>query len=379
MNRSHKIRLCPTRQQEVLLRKTAGCARYAYNWALEEWDKMYANYKEGRGDKPHAYTLSKRWTAEKPEWAGEVFGGAQTRAILNLGAAWIRHWNAGTKRPAFHKKGSRTSFYVANDKAGIRDCCIRLPCVGWVKMREELRFSGKIISYTVSGTAGKWWVAVQVAMPDPVSVENTSTVGVDVGIKSLAVASDGTVLENPRLLKKHQARFRRLQRRLSRQQKGSQRRQLTKLKLARLHLRISDTRTDAIHKFTARLAKNHGRAVLETLDIAFLKEHSAKYMRKAFQDTAMREIHRQLEYKMTVVKAPAFYRSSRTCSACGAVKTELPLSCRVYKCGQCGHVQDRDANAADNLKNMRWVTACKDVEPAKRALKRQAKTVPTRD
>lgn len=374
MNRSHKIRLRPTKQQEVMLRKTAGCVRYAYNWALEEWNKMYESYKLGSGVKPHAYTLSKRWTAEKPEWAGEVHSGSQTRAILNLGAAWIKHWNQRTARPVFHKRGSKTSFYVANDKSSVRGNRIRIPNVGWVAMYETLRFEGKILSYTVSSQASKWWVSIQVELTDTPKTDNESVVGVDVGIKTLAVASDGSTLTNPRLLQKHQPKLRRLQRRLARQRKGSQRREATKLKLARLHLRISDTRNDAIHKFTSTLAKNHGLCVLETLDIASLKAHSAKHMRRAFQDVAMREIHRQLEYKMQTVKAPAFYRSSKTCSACGAVKTELPLSCRTYRCERCGHIQDRDANAADNLKNMRWVTACKDVEPAKRAVKRQANT-----
>ena len=377
MQRTHKIRMIPNAAQLVALRQAAGTARFTYNWALETWTKQYEDFKAGTAEKPDVYSICRRWTKEKPDWAREISCELQGKAILNLGKAMIGFWNGRTQRPSFKRKTDRASFYVANGpwKGYIKDKKVHIPCIGMIRLREDLRFQGRPLGYTVSSVAGEWYVSVLVELADHIPVsESKSVVGVDVGIKNIAVASDGTVLENPKYLAKQQKRLAHYQRQLSRQVKGSNRRNATKLRIAKIHHRIVNQRTDCVHKFTSQLAKNHGTAVIETLDVQDMKETGKPWLRRGLQDTCMPEIHRQLEYKMKALeKAPKFYPSSKTCSACGDVKQSLPPDIRVYSCA-CGLKIDRDLNAAYNLRNRRWVTASPCVEPPKGAMKRKAKS-----
>jgi len=374
MQRTHKIRLVPNKTQLIALRRAAGTARYTYNWALEAWTKQYEEFKAGKAEKPDVYSISRRWTKEKPDWAREVACDLQTRAIMNLGKAMINFWNGRAERPSFKRKSDKASFYVPNGKGYIKGGKVHLTGIGKVKLREKLRFQGKPMSYTVSTVAGEWYVSVQVELDKPLKLSSSkSVVGVDVGILNIAVASDGTVLENPKYLEKKQKQLKHYQRQLARQVKGSRRRELTKLRIAKIHHKIVNQRTDCVHKFTHKLAKKHGTAVIETLDVKSMVDQDKAWFNRAFQDTCMREVHRQLEYKMREVqKAPPFYPSSKTCSACGDVKQSLPPDIRVYMCA-CGLKIDRDLNAARNLKNRRWVTASPCAEPPKGALKRKTK------
>lgn len=364
MQRAHKIRLVPNSAQLTALRKAAGTARYVYNWGLEAWNKQYEEYKQGKAKRPDAYQLSRRWTKERPTWARETYRGSQTKALMNLGLAWHKHWNIGVGKPAFKKKSGMQSFYIDNAHSYVREQRVHLPNIGNVKMREPLRLEGKILSYTVSCQAEQWHVSIQVELSDPPTSESSSVVGVDVGVSNIAFASDGSVLTNPCLLQKAEPKIKHLSRKLSRQVKGSARRRRTLLALQRQHLKVANARNDAIHKFTTALSKNHGLAVVETLDIRRMQEIGSKQLRYSLQDTAMKEVHRQLGYKMRVEHAPKYFKSSKTCSSCGSVKLDLPLSVRTYRCPRCGLVLDRDLNAAINLRDMRWVTASTHVEPA---------------
>ena len=351
MQRAHKIRLVPTGKQEDALKRTCGASRYAYNWALEQWKLQYEAFKSGTvTTKPSAYALCSQWTVEKPDWARDIYSGAQARAILNVGKAMVNFWEKRASFPSFKKKNGKQSFDIAYDKAAIKGKTVRIPGVGWVKMREELRFQGKILGYNVSLQADQWHLSVQVEMPDLPKPESNSKVGVDVGIKSIAVASDGTICGNPKSLKAQERYLRRQQRKLARQKKGSKRREATKQRIVKAHLRASNVRQDAIHKFTSALSKNHGHAVVETLDVKEMSEKGQKHLRRLLQDTAMHEVHRQLEYKMGDISyAPRYFPSSKTCSSCGKVKDTLTCAVRVYKCDHCGLVLDRDLNAAVNL------------------------------
>lgn len=374
MDRTHKIRLVPTKKQETALKKAAGTARFVYNWALVEWEKQYDEYKVNGSARPTAYSLSRKWTKEKPDWSKEIARDLQTQAILNLGKAWHNHWNRKLGKPVFKKKQDRDSFYVTNKHQHLVGRRVNIPCVGKVKLRENLRFTGKILGYTVSTRANEWYISVHMKVPDmSLDPAKTSVVGVDVGCKNIAIASDGTVLPNKHSFTKAQPKLRTLQRKLARQVKGSKRRQITKDKIARLNLKLSNVRNDSIHKFTSQLAKNHGKAVIEDLDIQGMIKIANKAMKRALHDTMMREVHRQLQYKMPTEKAPKFFRSSKTCSTCGAVKEELPVSVRTYRCDSCGMVKDRDLNAAENLKIRSWVTASLDTEgrTVRRSVKRK--------
>ena len=254
----------------------------------------------------------------------------------------------------FKKKGKRDSFYLANDKVSLEGRKVRIPKLGWIQMREALRFDGKILSATVSKTAGMWFLAVNVESEIPDPIADGPILGVDVGIKALAVVSDGRKFQNPKALRAGQNRIRLLQKSVSRKQKGSQNRKKAVQRLQRQHYRVSCIRKDAIHKATTTITKSCSVLGIESLNVqGMLRNHM---LAGALSDASLSEFHRQIEYKsrwngVSVVRADRFYPSSKTCSACGSVKADLKLSDRTYEC-VCGFKMDRDLNAALNLRNL---------------------------
>jgi len=361
ISRTHRIRLVPNKTQEAFLRRACGCARYAYNWGVAKWDELYK-----QGERPSAYSIKKLWTANKPDWAYDSPKDASLNAILNLGQGFKNFFEGRADHPHFHKKGYNDAFTINNDQFSVSGKRIRLPKIGHIRMREDLRFTGKIMSTTVSCYAGQWYVSIPVQMEGALSAPNDSVVGVDVGIKVLAIASDGTVCPNEKQFKKHEKKLKRLQRNLSRKQRKSNNRRKALVKLQKANMRLQNRRNDTIHKFTSTLAKKHGTAVVETLDVQSMgkdKEGNAvrslKWLRCLLQDTAIKEVHRQLSYKMARIEhAPKYYASSKTCSRCGHKKDVLGMDERTYRCECCGLEMDRDMNAAVNLSLMRWATPC---------------------
>ena len=348
IQRAHKIKLKPNKVQSILLAKTAGTARYAYNWGLAKWEELY---KVGETCDP--YLLSRIWTQERPGWALEVYNGSARKALLNLGGAYKAFFQGFRKHPTFHRKGRNDSFYVSNDKARLYGNKVHLPNIGRVRMTEKLRYEeSKILSYNVRKEADGWYVTISVEIEEEKRTDSTSFCGVDVGCKQLAVASDGTVCTKPGRLKNLERQLRRRQRLLSRKQKGSKNRQKARLKVAKTYQRIRNSKSDAIHKFTAAVAKNHGTVCLEQLDVKSMKEDENKLVRKGIQNSAMSEIARQLKYKCNnFIEVDRYFASSKICSNCGALKADLSLSDRSYLCPSCGHTIDRDLNAAINLRN----------------------------
>ena len=346
ISRAHKIKLKPNKAQAVMLSKTAGTARYAYNWALARWKELY-----NQGVRTSYVELSREWTKDRPEWVSEVTDGAPRRAIMNLDKAYKAFFKGVSKPPTFHKKGRKDSFYVSNDKAVIYGNKIRLPLIGRVRMTEKLRYSDcKIMSYTISCEAGEWYASVQVEMDEEVRSSSDSFVGVDVGCKSLAIASDGTECRTPGMLKDLERQLKRKQRLLARKAKGSKNRAKARLKVAKAYKRINNIKQDAMHKFTATIAKNHGVVVIEDLDVKAMQESADKRTRKGVHNSCMAEVHRQLMYKCnSYIKVDRYYPSSKTCSSCGYHKADLLLGERTFVCPSCGLTIDRDLNAALNL------------------------------
>ena len=346
IQRAHTIKLKPNKAQAVLLSKTAGTARYAYNWGLAKWNELYE-----KGAKCDQYMLSRLWTQTRPEWSKEVFSGAGFKAIMNLRGAFKAFFQGFRSHPTFHRKGRKDSFYVSNDKATLYGSKIRLPNIGRVRMTETLRYEDcNIMSYTVRRKADGWYVVISVELEEDRRTDSTSFVGVDVGCKQLAVASDGTICNTPGRLKDIERQLRRRQRLLARKAKGSKNRQKARTLVSKTFQRIQNIKNDTVHKFTAAVAKNHGTVCLETLDVKDMKESSNKYIRKGVQNSCMSEILRQLKYKCNnYIEVDKYFPSSKTCSNCGNINSELTLSDRTYHCHSCGIAIDRDLNAAINL------------------------------
>lgn len=351
VDRTHKIRIYPTKEQEQKLLQTVGTARYVYNWALATWNQWYQDYKDGKVEtKPSAFKLCNRWTKERPEWAIETSRVTQQHAILNVGKAFTNFWKGNAKLPKFKKRGCcAETFYVDNAHAYVRNCIIQLPGIGKVKLAEKLRYEGKIMAYTVSHKADRWFVSVQVQGVEIHHTMTGSTCGVDVGMKIPAVCSDGTKLILPEVkLRKLEKAKRRHQRIVSRRKKASNRRKKALLRVQKIQVKINNIRLDCVHKFTTSVCKNHDTVVIEDLTLTGMHKGS-KSVRSGMQRSCMYEIRSQLEYKAyRIVIADKWYPSTQLCSNCGS-RQKLTLSQRTYHCPHCGLELDRDLNAAINL------------------------------
>lgn len=368
---AHRIALDPNNTQATYLARAAGTARFAYNWALAEWGRQYEAWKADNAlPKPSQAALRRQLNAIKREqfpWMLEVTKNAPQMAIIQLGEAFKNFFAGRAKYPQFRKKGAHDRFTLTNDQFDIDGSRIRIPHLGWVRMRETLRFAGKIVSATVSHVADRWFVSITVDTQDDLHLpkaENQGAVGVDLGVSALATLSTGETVPGPKPHKALLDRLRRLSRSLSRKQKGSANRRKAKTKLAKLHARIAAIRSDALHKLTTDLTRRFHTLGIEDLNVRGMVKN--RHLARSIADMGFFEFRRQLEYKAAmrggqVVVADRFYASSKTCSVCGHKLDDLPLSVREWTCPACGVPHDRDVNAALNLKNMAvssTVSAC---------------------
>ena len=359
---AHRIALDPNNVQATYLARAAGTARFAYNWALAEWKRHYEAWKADNSlPKPSQHALRRQLNAVKREqfpWMLEVTKNAPQMAIIQLGQAFQNFFAGRARYPSFRKKGVHDRFTLTNDQFDIDAFRIRIPNLGWVRMRETLRFTGKIMSATVSRVADKWYVSINVDTPDRshlLQAENQGAAGVDLGVSALATLSTGEKVPGPKAHKALLDRLRKLSRSLSRKVKGSANRRKAKARLAKLHARIAAIRSDAVHKLTTDLTRRFHTIGIEDLNVRGMMAN--RHLARSIADMSFFEFRRQLEYKAAmrggVVKvADRFYASSKTCSACGHKLEALPLSVREWTCPACGVVHDRDVNAAINLKNM---------------------------
>ncbi len=356
MIHAHKIRLHPTPEQATYFAKAAGTRRFVFNWGLAEWTRQYE-----AGLKPSALTLKKQFNAIKGElfpWVYDVTKCAVEGAFVDLGTAF-KNFFAGVKNqrkigfPQFKKKGRTTdSFYLANDKFSVSEHTLRVPKLGDVNMTERLRFTGKILPATISLKASWWFVSITVELTDAHPVPSEKAVGIDLGIKRLVTLSDGTWFENQKPLRNLLNKLKRLQQSVSRKQKGSANREKAKLKVARLHYRITCIRDDVLHKITTHIAHDYGFVGVESLNVkGMVKNHA---LAQALSDAALSRLLELLKSKVQsrngyVQPIGRFYPSSKTCSGCGCVRKDLSLSEREFVCPNCSMVLDRDLNASINI------------------------------
>ena len=375
---AHKIKLYPTDEQRVWFEKTAGYCRFTYNWGLAEWNRLYE-----LGEKTSAFELKKKFNAIKGEqfpWIKEVDSSAIAQEFTFLGGAWSKFFKALKKKsgsrvgvPKFKKKSGKARFYASNgwlktvEIEGKR--YVKMPkSIGLVRILEPLRFEGKIMAGNISKQANDWFISIQVDVGEGYSRERKGDgiVGLDLGVKSMIVTSDGEVFENPKALGKKLKKLRREQRRLSRKQKGSNNRKKQRMIVAKVYQDVSNVRANAIHQATAKICKNNKVVCIEDLNVAgMVKNHK---LARAISDVSFGEIRRQIEYKTTLhngtcLKVDRFFPSSKTCSNCGTIKEDLKLSDRTFVCKNCSIVLDRDVNAAINIRNTAGhagINACGD-------------------
>jgi len=361
---SFKTELKPNNRQVTQFRQHCGVARHAYNFGnaiiietlkLRETDKSIKV--------PTAIDLHKRLIAEiKPSnpWYYESSKASPQQALAEVRTAWDRCFKKVSAQPKFKKKcKSKDSFYLeqgTKTKPAIRHDGkrIKLPKIGWVRLHETLPI-GAVHNCVISRQANSWFVAIKYEVEKPTVPADRPSVGVDIGIKELAVTSDGQVFPNPKAYRKMSKRMKHLQRSVSRTIKGSKNQLKAIRLLAKHHAHIGNIRKDAIHKLTNHLAKNHSVVKIEDLHIkAFLKNHK---LAGAIADCGMYEFKRQLVYKTEkfssqLILVDRFFPSSQICSNCGQHRHKMPLKSRIYHCPECGYTEDRDLNASKNIE--RW-------------------------
>jgi putative transposase len=358
--KAYKVRLYPNEEQQIFFAKSFGCVRFIWNRMLADKIEHYKATNKSLKNYPAQYK-------KEFEWLREVDSLALSQVERNLQKTYQSFFKNGTGFPKFKKKGQRDSYTTNNQKGtvAIEGSFIKLPKIGRIKANIHRSIHGLIKSATVSKTPiGKYYVSVLVetiALPFP---KTRSNIGIDLGLTDFIVLSDGCRVANPKFLSKLQVKLAKAQKIMSkrvlvakkdnRNLRDSKNYQKQKLKVAKIHEKISNTRKDFLHKHSFNIVKNHDIIAIEDLNVSgMLKNHK---LAKAISDSSWSTFITMLTYKADwyskqLVKVDRWFPSSKTCSGCGHVlaKNELKLSDRSWSCPSCHTQNDRDLNASVNI------------------------------
>ena len=380
--KSFKTEINPSEEQKVKIHKTIGTCRFIYNFYLAHNKELYDNGEKFMSSNRFRVWLNNEYLSEHPEysWIKEAYSKAVTQSVNNGQTAFTRFFNHESAFPKFKKKGRSDvkMYFVKNNP---KDCyCerhrINIPTIGWVRLKEKgylptTKDGWRIRSGAVSKKAGRYYVSVLVDVPYSQvksKEDQTEGIGIDLGLKEFAVLSNGKIYKNinkTSRIKKLEKQLRRAQRCLSRKyenlkkmKKGESAQraniQKQKLRVQKLHQRINQIRTDYINKTIAEMVKTKpSHITIEDLNVKGMMKN--RHLSKAVASEKFYEFREKLMMKcheegIELRVVSRWYPSSRKCHSCGCIKKDLKLSDRIYRCS-CGYVEDRDRNAALNLKD----------------------------
>jgi putative transposase len=356
IKRAYRFRFYPTPEQEVILARTFGCARFVYNHMLRQRTDAWSERQERMGYHESSAALTVLKKTEDHAWLNEVSSVPVQQALRHLQTAFVNFFAKRARYPNFRRKEGRQSAEYTTSAFRWDGAVLKL-----AKMDEPLaiRWSrtiprgAKVTSVTVSkDMAGQYHISM--LCDDVVSARPVATgeIGVDLGLTHFAILSTGEKIAAPKVFRQNEAKLARLSRRLAKKQKGSANRRKATLKVARMHARITDCRRDFLHKLSSRLIHENQVIAIESLSVKNMLKN--RCLSKSISDASWSEFRRQLEYKArwygrTLIAIDRWYPSSKRCSDCGHTVARMSLKVRAWACPECGSIHDRDVNAARNV------------------------------
>jgi putative transposase len=357
MEKTFRYRFYPTPEQESLLRRTLGCVRLVYNKALHVRTQAWYERQERVGYNQTSSMLTQWKKEEELDFLNEVSCVPLQQGLRHLQTAFVNFFAGRTNYPNFKKKrngGSaeftKSAFKFKDKEIYLAKCSEPLP----IRWSRQIPCGCEPTSVTVNlNPSGRWHISIRfddpTIQPLPVSED---AVGIDLGITSLIATSNGDKIANPKHFKKHRKRLKKAQKNFSRKQKGSKNREKARIKVAKIHLQIADSRKDFLHKTTTQLVRENQTIAIESLAVKnMVKNHK---LALAISDSGWGELTRQLDYKCRwygrkLVAIDRWFPSSKRCSSCGHIVDKMPLNIREWTCLKCGCNHDRDVNASKNI------------------------------
>ena len=356
IKRAYQFRFYPTPEQKVILARTFGCTRFAYNHMLHQRTEAWFERQERMGYHESSAALTALKKTEEHAWLNEVSSVPVQQALRHLQTAFTNFFAERTKYPKFtQKNGRQSAAYTMNafrwDGAALKLAKMDEPLA--IRWSRAIPKDAKLTTVTVSkDTAGRYHVSM--LCDDVVSArpDVAGKIGIDLGLTHFAILSNGEKIAAPNVFRKNEVKLAKLSRRLAKKQKGSANRRKAKLKVARMHARTADSRRDFLHKLSTRLINENQVIAIESLSVKNMQKN--RCLSKSISDAGWSEFRRQLEYKAkwygrTLIGIDRWYPSSKRCSDCGHTVAKMSLRTRAWTCTECESIHDRDINAARNV------------------------------